>query len=42
MTIKQLQKLANDHDISITNGTFKNGNPKMKTKKALYTELLNL
>lgn len=41
MNIAELQKLAKELDISINKGMFKNGNPKLKTRAELYSELLS-
>jgi hypothetical protein len=41
MKIAELQKLAKEFDISVNKGTFKNGNPKLKTRDELYAELLS-
>ena len=40
MNIGELQKLAKELDISVNKGMFKNGNPKLKTRAELYSELL--
>ena len=39
MKLRDLQLLAEEHDIALSSGVYTNGNKCMKTKKDLYQEL---